>query len=186
MKVRSINFGFVKSQKAGRKKVAVNTQIQFGGSRRKHFESLPKNVHEKNDLPDLNARDVQYASIKIQSVFKGHRARKRIFSTHGAGETNIVVENQTEIKGDDLPDLESKEVQDATIKIQSVFKGFRVRKKASAQDTMKRVVAVKTAKKQIMSDDLPDLNSKDVQAATLKIQSAFNVPTQELSYLTTM
>ena len=43
----------------------------------------------------------------------------------------------------------------AAVKIQSVFKGFKVRQKKAA------------------ADDLPNLNDKEVQAATVKIQSAF-------------
>ena len=44
----------------------------------------------------------------------------------------------------------------AAVKIQSVFKGFKVRQKKAAP-----------------ADDLPNLNDKEVQAATVKIQSAF-------------
>ena len=43
----------------------------------------------------------------------------------------------------------------AAVKIQSVFKGFKVRQKKAA------------------ADDLPNLNDEEVQAATVKIQSAF-------------
>ena len=69
------------------------------------------------------------------------------------------MENPTEIKGDDLPDLDSKEVQDATIKIQSVFKGFRVRKKVSAQDTMKGAAEVKATEEKIM-EQINELREK--------------------------
>ena len=56
---------------------------------------------------------------------------------------------------EDLPDLKDPEMAKAAVKIQSVFKGFKVRQK------------------QAENADLPNLNDKDVQAATVKIQSAF-------------
>merc|ERR1711997_890520 len=56
---------------------------------------------------------------------------------------------------EDLPDLKDPEMAKAAVKIQSVFKGFKVRQKQAA------------------ADDLPSLNDKEVQAATVKIQSAF-------------
>ena len=35
-----------------------------------------KGQKEEEELPDLNARDVQDAALKIQSAFRGHKVRK--------------------------------------------------------------------------------------------------------------
>merc|ERR1712045_433647 len=135
-----------------------------------------KNAKEKfkDDLPDLKAKDVQDATVKIQSVFRGYQARKENVTITRPATKPALSEHadNNALKRDDLPNLESKEVQDAAIKIQSAYKGFFERKKLSAEDTVKQVMAIKNAKEKF-KDDLPDLKAKDVQEATVKIQSIF-------------
>merc|ERR1712051_782932 len=92
---------------------------------------------------------------------------------------------------EDLPDLKDPEMAKAAVKIQSVFKGFKVRQKqATAADDLpdlkdpemaKAALKIQSVfkgfkvrqKKAAPADDLPNLNDKEVQAATVKIQSAF-------------
>ena len=138
----------------------------------------------KDDLPDLKAKDVQDATVKIQSVFRGYQARKenatvakpfekQVLGVQQGKKNIMAVDTDKEaLEREDLPNLESKEVQDAAIKIQSVYKGFCERRNLSAGDTVKQVMAVKYAKDKF-KDDLPDLKAKDVQDATVKIQSVF-------------
>ena len=92
---------------------------------------------------------------------------------------------------EDLPDLKDPEMAKAAVKIQSVFKGFKVRQKQAAPaddlpdlkdpEMAKAAVKIQSVfkgfknrqKKAAPADDLPNLNDKEVQAATVKIQSAF-------------
>ena len=92
---------------------------------------------------------------------------------------------------EDLPDLKDPEMAKAAVKIQSVFKGFKVRQKQAATaddlpdlkdpEMAKAAVKIQSVfkgfkvrqKKAAPADDLPNLNDKEVQAATVKIQSAF-------------
>merc|ERR1712013_553852 len=67
--------------------------------------------------PDLNCAQVQDATVKIQSAYKGFKTRQQI-------------KKEKEI----MPDLKSTEVQDATLKIQSAYKGFRVRKELKQKE----------------------------------------------------
>ena len=133
-----------------------------------------KKKFKMDNLPDLKAKDVQVATAKIQSVFRGYQARKENVTIGRPSKKQAlsVHADENALKRDDLPNLESKEVQDAAIKIQSAYKGFFERKKLSAEDTVKQVMAIKNAKEKF-KDDLPDLKAKDVQDATVKIQSVF-------------
>ena len=151
------------------------------------------------DLPDLNSKDVQDATVKIQSSFRGFQARKQVKAKKkSAGDVVFAamtiqrafkrykkrkIQKQLE---ESLPDLNSKDVQDATVKIQSSFRGFQARKqvkakKKSAGDVVFAAMTIQRAFKRYkkrkiqkqLEEDLPDLNSKDVQDATVKIQSSF-------------
>merc|ERR1712062_578866 len=115
------------------------------------------------------ASDVLFAAMKIQKAFKEYKKRKI----------------QREIEAD-LPDIGSKDVQEATLKIQSCYRGFKTRKqvenkKQKASDVLFAAMKIQKAfrqykKRKIQREieaDLPDIGSKDVQEATLKIQSCY-------------
>ena len=64
----------------------------------------------KDDLPDLKAADVAAATIKIQKVFRGYQARKKV----------------EDLK--EMPNLKDPQIAMAAVKIQSVYRGFQTRK----------------------------------------------------------
>merc|ERR1712045_1098524 len=109
------------------------------------------------------------AAMKIQKAFRRYKARK----------------NQKEIEAG-LPDIGSKDVQEATLKIQSCYRGFKTRKqvenkKQKASDVLFAAMKIQKAfrkykERKIQKEieaDLPDIGRKDVQEATLKIQSCY-------------
>ena len=65
---------------------------------------------QTEDLPDLKARDVAMATVKIQKAFRGHQARQKVKNTIKASD-------------EDLPDLKCADVAAATVKIQKVYRG---------------------------------------------------------------
>ena len=73
------------------------------------------------DLPDLKAKDVQDAALKIQSAFRGHKVRLVTRPSKKAGGSRAGPDS-------DLPDLKDKDVQNAATKIQAAFKGHKVRR----------------------------------------------------------
>jgi DNA-directed RNA polymerase subunit H (RpoH/RPB5) len=87
-------------------------------------------------LPDIKAADVAAATIKIQSAFKGFRARKA-FKEQKHLFRNEKIKNDFKISGTVTPDLEAADVANATLKIQAYYRGFKVRsafrKQASRQ-----------------------------------------------------
>merc|ERR1719507_1742532 len=125
-------------------------------------------------MPDLKDADVENATLKIQSAYRGFQTRKKmreakeelpdlkaqevvaatiaIQSAYKGFKTRQMVKKHKEV----MPDLNCAQVQDATLKIQSAYRGFQTRKQ------------MKDAK-----EDLPDLKADDVVAATIKIQSAY-------------
>ena len=158
-------------------------------------EKLEKQLEE--GLPDLNAKDVKEATIKIQSSFRGFQARKKVEAKkRKAGDVVFAAmtiqkafkryKQRKQIKQleEGLPDLNSKDVQDATLKIQSSFRGFQARKKVESKKrragdvvfaamTIQRAFKRYKARKQKQAeDDLPDLNNSEVKDAAIKIQSA--------------
>ena len=50
-------------------------------------------------MPDLNAKDVQDAALKIQSAFRGHQVR---------GNRKKPIKKNLPPKGEEMPDLEDK------------------------------------------------------------------------------
>merc|ERR1712045_984159 len=107
--------------------------------------------------------DVVFAAMTIQRAFKKYKQRK--------------LQKQIE---EGLPDLNAKDVQEATIKIQSSFRGFQARKKVEAKKrkagdvvfaalTIQRAFKRYKQRKQIkqIEEGLPDLSAKGVQEATI-------------------
>merc|ERR1711997_802699 len=80
-----------------------------------------------------------------------------------------------------LPDINDAEVQMATVKIQSAYRGFKTRqdmKKRSAGDVVFAVMRIQRAFKRYkarkeLKESLTDINDSEVQMATVKIQSAY-------------
>ena len=60
-------------------------------------------------MPDLKAADVAAATIRIQKVFRGYQARKKV----------------EELK--EMPNLKDPQMAIAAVKIQSVYRGFQLR-----------------------------------------------------------
>merc|ERR1712083_173957 len=97
-------------------------------------------------MGDLNCRDVQEATIKIQSSFRGFQARKKVDAKkRKAGDVVFAAmtiqrafkkykqRKQKKQIEEGLPNLNCRDVQEATIKIQSSFRGFQARKKVEAK-----------------------------------------------------
>ena len=92
-------------------------------------------------LPDLNSTEVQDATVKIQAAFRGHKARQEVKERRQVDDSSETEDSQdgkvaatsdsteTETEEDSLPNLEDSDVENAAIKIQSVYRGFQARKK---------------------------------------------------------
>ena len=90
-------------------------------------------------MPDLNDADVQAATLKIQAGFKGFKVRKEMkekqaeegpaaAAAAAAEEPAAAAAAEEEEEEEEMPDLNAKDVQDATLKIQAGFRGMKVRK----------------------------------------------------------
>merc|ERR1712013_517266 len=124
----------------------------------KGFKTRQQIKKEKEIMPDLKSTEVQDATLKIQSAYRGFKTRKEMKESDVTFKRRQISDSsETESEGEeDLPDLDDSEVIDATIKIQSAFKGFKTRQMIKKHKEI-----------------LPDLNCTQVQDATLKIQSAY-------------
>merc|ERR1711974_444618 len=113
-------------------------------------------ISADDDLPDLNDSEVQMATVKIQSAFRGFKTRQEM-KKRSAGDVVFAVmriqrafkryKARKELK-ESLPDLNDSEVQMATVKIQSAFRGFKTRndmKKRSAVDVISAVLRIQRA-----------------------------------------
>ena len=123
----------------------------------------------EESVPDLDDPDVQLAASRIQSAFKGLKDRKRVQALKQKAKEELQALQRKKVghskstsddDDDEMPDLKDKGVQDAAVKIQSAFRGHKVRRTTAH-------------KKSASNDALPNLKDKKVQAAATKIQSAF-------------
>merc|ERR1712051_550233 len=128
--------------------------------------------------------EVVAAAMKIQAGWKGFKTRKQMNDIMTVTAAVMTIQRSFRkykarnlSRDDSLPDLESHEVQQATVKIQSAFRGFKTRKEMksrSALDTMFAAIRIQRAFKRYklrkmqraQEEDLPDLSAGDVQEAT--------------------
>ncbi|XP_025100518.1 myosin-IIIa-like isoform X2 [Pomacea canaliculata] len=134
---------------ADREVAAIKIQASYRGYRtRKTLKGEPSltvskdattidkpEQHEEIDI-DLTDPEVEKAAVKIQASFKGFKARKELSSSEptqpdnsdepGEGEGEVQAEDQGEGEEVDI-DLTDPAVEQAAIKIQAGYKGFRAR-----------------------------------------------------------
>merc|ERR1711994_621088 len=111
--------------------VAATIKIQ---SAYKGFRTRKMIEKHKEVMPDLNCAQVQDATLKIQSAYRGFQTRKQmkvakdpkdIVAT--TSDSSDSTETETEDDRDSLPDLKDSNVENATLKIQSAYRGFQTR-----------------------------------------------------------
>merc|ERR1712226_1639917 len=120
------------------------------------------------DMSFMRSSEASRAAVKIQSVYRGFQARREMKSSMEAVQAAIRVQSKVggfmskknldnlkqqkkKQEEEELPDLKAKDVNEATVKIQAAYKGFKVRK-----DVEKR--------KEIVAG-LPDLKDPEVKEA---------------------
>merc|ERR1712079_940080 len=143
---------------------------------------MKSKTEKKEDLPNLKDPEVQEAAIRIQSAFRGHKTRQTMKSTATAARAAATLKSASKQQSEasDLPDLQCSQVKDATIKIQSAYRGFQTRKSLKhTADVVNAAITIQSAfkkykkRKLLQEEDLPDLSDSQVQDATIKIQSAY-------------
>merc|ERR1711934_109246 len=99
------------------------------------FQTRKKMQDTKEVMPDLNCVQVQDATVKIQAAFRGHKARQEVKDRRQVDDSSETEESQegkmaatsdsteTETEEDSLPNLEDSDVENAAVKIQSVYRG---------------------------------------------------------------
>merc|ERR1712108_107230 len=138
----------------------------------KGFKTRQMIKKHKEVLPDLNCAQVQDATVKIQSAYRGFQTRKqmKVKKSRDARDVIATTSDSSETEDDSLPDLKDADVENATLKIQSAYRGFQTRKKMKEA---KQDVATTSDSSETEDESLPDLKDSDVENATLKIQSAY-------------
>merc|ERR1712079_775555 len=100
-----------------------------------------RKLMNEEGLPDLKCAQVQEATLKIQSAYRGFRTRQDVKSKKNkpadvmfaairiqrAFKRYKARKQRREIE-EGLPDLNSSEVKEAAVKIQSVYRGFQTRR----------------------------------------------------------
>merc|ERR1719234_2555529 len=81
-------------------------------------------------MPDLNCAQVQDATVKIQSAYRGFQTRKQMKVEKDSDTRDVIAttSDSSETEDESLPDLKDAEVENATLKIQSAYRGFQTRK----------------------------------------------------------
>merc|ERR1712233_178854 len=138
----------------------------------------------KEIMPDLNCAQVQDATIKIQSAYRGFKTRKEMKEA-----------------GSDLPDLKAANVAAATLRIQAYYRGFKARKavrdqqgrqaqaRANVEEAALRVRLSGSSKKKVISHETPktprqsiDLDSSPLQSPPIRAPASQR-PTSKSSAL---
>ena len=114
----------------------------------------------KEDLPDLKAADVAAATIRIQKVFRGYQARKKV----------------DELK--EMPNLKDPQMAIAAVKIQSVYRGFQLRQqkkpaKRKWADVVMAALTIQRAYRKYRARKDIDLKDPEMAKAAVKIQTVF-------------
>merc|ERR1711915_1145429 len=136
-------FRSYKKRKLGEKQQSNNKSPlqKLLGSSQDTKSSRPRGTKQRPGLKKQQTfSDVVLATRTIQKAYRRYKIKRD--------------EKKNELE--DLPNLDSREVLEATVKIQSAYKGFQTRKMIQKHKEI-----------------LPDLNCAQVQDATLKIQSAY-------------
>ncbi|XP_033758763.1 microtubule-associated protein futsch-like isoform X6 [Pecten maximus] len=178
-----------KGLKTRRELKSIKEPISASPPTQNSMESVPRE-EEVIDI-DLNDPEVEKAAVKIQSSFKGLKARKsktrvpagvesppvnnlNITKTDTPPLVNIPVEEEIDI------DLNDPEVAKAALKIQSTFKGLKSRKFGyKTSDSSPPITNVKPTSPSPpvtapIEDDIDiDLDDPEVAKAAVKIQSTF-------------
>merc|ERR1712061_90893 len=109
--------------------VAATIKIQ---SAYKGFRTRKMIEKHKEVMPDLNCAQVQDATVKIQSAYRGFQTRKQMKVEKDPRDVIATTSDSSETDDDSLPDLKDAEVENATLKIPSAYRGFQTRKKMKA------------------------------------------------------
>ena len=161
----------------------------------------PKQDEEEIDI-DLNDPEVEKAATKIQAGFRGHKTRKEMQSrekdesapteekkeesaptetkTEGTVQTEEKKEEKKEEEEVDI-DLDDPNTENAALKIQAGFRGYKTRKELQGQtkddkptETDSKTETKEETKTDSKGDEVDiDLNDPEVEKAATKIQAGF-------------
>ena len=184
-----------KELKEQQQKEIINENEEI--NREKYDRNLKAESTKDDDIDiDLEDPEVDKAALKIQSSFRGHKARKELKEQkpkeiHPNGEFDKEKKSKDKqiegnIQEDEIDiDLEDPEVGKAALKIQSSFRGHQARKELNVSQENKNTVDNKSPHtekndKNIKIQEINaeeeldiDLEDPEVGKAALKIQSSF-------------